>query len=146
MQTSTSSIQTMPEATAPQQFTQLLCQLLSQYGSEQGEREDAGVASNSAPPLNIQKHLLALGQRNNPTVHIPQDSIQTHAPPRYPPLEKITKPNLTTAEAGYYLNRRPQTMRCWAMRDGIKGLRPKRIGGLLAWSTAEVKALAGVAQ
>jgi hypothetical protein len=25
-------------------------------------------------------------------------------------------------------------------------LRPRRIGGLLAWSTAEVKALAGVSQ
>ena len=63
---------------------------------------------------------------------------------QYPPLEEVTKPNLTTAEAGYYLNRRPQTLRIWAMRDGINGLRPKRIGGLLAWSTAEVKTLVGV--
>ena len=63
---------------------------------------------------------------------------------QYPPLEEVTKPNLTTAEAGYYLNRRPQTLRIWAMRDGINGLRPKRISGLLAWSTAEVKTLVGV--
>jgi hypothetical protein len=64
----------------------------------------------------------------------------------FPPLEQVTKPNLKTEEAAFYLNRKPQTMRAWAMRDGIKGLRPKRIHGLLAWSTAEVKALAGVQQ
>jgi len=60
------------------------------------------------------------------------------------PLEQVTRPNLKTEEAAFYLNRRPQTLRAWAMRDGIEGLRPKRIGGLLAWPTAEVKALAGV--
>ena len=63
---------------------------------------------------------------------------------KYLPLEQITRPNLKTEEAAHYLNRKPQTLRTWAMRDGIEGLRPKRIGGLLAWPTAEVKALAGV--
>ena len=62
----------------------------------------------------------------------------------YPPLAKVDRPNLKTEEAAFYLNRRPQTLRAWAMRDGIPGLRPKRINGLLAWPTAEVKALAGV--
>ncbi|MDP1999605.1 MAG: DNA-binding protein [Rhodoferax sp.] len=61
------------------------------------------------------------------------------------PLEQVRKPNLTTAEAAFYLNRAPQTLRVWSMRDGIEGLRPRRIHGLLAWNTAEVKALAGVA-
>ncbi len=62
---------------------------------------------------------------------------------KYLPLEDVTKPNLTTEEAAYYLNRRPQTLRVWACLE--KGpLRPKRIGGLLAWSTAAVKALSGV--
>lgn len=65
--------------------------------------------------------------------------------PPFPPLELVTKPNLITAEAAYYLNRAPQTLRIWAMRDGTGPLRPKRIGGILAWSTASVKALAGVA-
>ena len=62
----------------------------------------------------------------------------------YPPLALVTKPNLTTAEAAYYLDRAPQTLRVWAMRDGAGPIRPKRIGGILAWSTAETKALAGV--
>ena len=63
---------------------------------------------------------------------------------QYPPLEQVTKPNLTTAEAAYYLNRRPQTLRGWACLENGP-LRPNRIGGLLAWSTATIKALTGVA-
>lgn len=61
----------------------------------------------------------------------------------YQPLEDVTKPNLTTAELAYYLNRRPQTLRGWACNEDGP-IRPKRIGGLLAWSTVEVKALVGV--
>ena len=63
---------------------------------------------------------------------------------RYAPLEQVTKPNLTTAELAYYLNRSPQTLRGWACRTGTGPMKPKRIGGILAWSTAETKALAGV--
>ena len=59
------------------------------------------------------------------------------------PLEQVTRPNLKTEEAAYYLNRRPQTLRAWACLENGP-LRPTRIGGLLAWSTATVKALAGV--
>ena len=70
--------------------------------------------------------------------------LEKKAPQKYPPLTEVTRPNLKTEEAAFYLNRRPQTLRVWAMCDGIEGLRPKRINGLLAWSTAEVKALAGV--
>jgi hypothetical protein len=67
---------------------------------------------------------------------------QFNAP--YPPLELVNKPNLTTAELAYYLNRRPQTLRGWACHSGTGPMVPKRIGGLLAWNTAEAKALAGV--
>jgi hypothetical protein len=62
---------------------------------------------------------------------------------QYLPLEQVTRPNLTTAETAYYLNRRPQTLRGWACLENGP-LRPIRIGGLLAWNTATVKALAGV--
>ncbi|MBW7832971.1 MAG: DNA-binding protein [Simplicispira suum] len=70
--------------------------------------------------------------------HAPQ---QFNAP--FPPLALVNKPNLTTAETAYYLNRRPQTLRGWACLENGP-LRPTRIGGLLAWNTATVKALAGV--
>jgi len=64
--------------------------------------------------------------------------------PPFPPLALVTKPNLTTGELAYYLNRRPQTLRGWACNEDGP-IRPKRVGGLLAWSTVEAKALAGVA-
>ncbi len=63
--------------------------------------------------------------------------------PAFPPLALVTKPNLTTGELAYYLNRRPQTLRGWACNEDGP-IRPKRVGGLLAWSTVEAKALAGV--
>lgn len=62
----------------------------------------------------------------------------------FPPLALVTKPNLTTAEVAYYLDRAPQTCRIWACRSGTGPLVPKRVGGLLAWSTDTVKELAGV--
>ncbi len=67
-----------------------------------------------------------------------------HFTGHYLPLEQVTRPNLKTEEAAHYLNRRPQTLRAWACLENGP-LRPRRIAGLLAWSTAEIKALAGVA-
>ncbi len=60
-----------------------------------------------------------------------------------PPLAIVSKPNLTTREAAHYLNRRPQTLRGWACSENGP-IRPRRIGGLLAWPTAEVMLLCGV--
>jgi hypothetical protein len=62
---------------------------------------------------------------------------------KYPPLQAVTRPNLKTEEAAHYLNRRPQTLRAWACLENGP-IRPKRIQGILAWNTAEIKALAGV--
>ncbi len=61
----------------------------------------------------------------------------------FPPLEQVTRPNLSTAETAFYLNRRPQTLRSWACLENGP-IRPRRISRLLAWSTADVKALAGI--
>jgi hypothetical protein len=134
---SDTGIQTMQsassEAPAPQQFAQLLRELISQYGALE--------RSNTAPPVNIKKLLSELAQDVDPSVQVPQDSIQAQVPP-YPPLTLVNKPNLTTAEAAYYLNRRPQTLRGWAYLENFPtGLRCNRIGGLLAWNTNSVKAL-----
>ena len=130
------------EATTPQKFIPFLHELLAQYGISQDE--NSGVARNGAPPLDIKKFLLELAQGINHNIQVPQDSIQSQAPPPFPPLALVTKPNLTTAEAAYYLNRRPQTLRGWACHEDGP-IRPRRIGGLLAWSSAQVKALAGIA-
>lgn len=66
-----------------------------------------------------------------------------HFTGQFMPLEQVTRPNLKTEEAAHYLNRRPQTLRAWACLENGP-IRPKRIQGILAWNTAEVKALAGV--
>ena len=68
---------------------------------------------------------------------------QFNAP--YPPLEQVTKPNLTTAELSFYSNMAPQTWRIKACRDTApEGLRPLRVCGRLAWPTAGAKKLLGV--
>ncbi|SDY63988.1 hypothetical protein [Nitrosomonas sp. Nm33] len=61
----------------------------------------------------------------------------------FPPLETITRPNLTTDEAAFYCNRKPQTLRIWAMKEnGL--IRPIRQNGRLAWPTKEVKRVNGI--
>lgn len=62
---------------------------------------------------------------------------------QYPPIEQVTRPTLPTEEAAFYLNRRAQTLRCWAMREnGL--IRPLRINGRLAWPTKEIKKVLGM--
>lgn len=62
---------------------------------------------------------------------------------QYPSIDQITRSAITTEEAAYYLNRKPQTLRVWAMReDGL--IRPIRINGRLAWPVKEIKKLLGV--
>jgi hypothetical protein len=57
----------------------------------------------------------------------------------YPPLESVTRPMLTTAAAAYYLNRRPQTMRVWAMTG--HPIQPIRCHGRLGWPTKCIREL-----
>lgn len=62
---------------------------------------------------------------------------------QYPSIEQITRHAITTDEAAFYLNRKAQTLRLWAMReDGL--IRPIRINGRLAWPVKEIKKLLGV--
>ena len=56
------------------------------------------------------------------------------------PLEQVTRPTVPTADAAYYLNRRPQTLRAWACLEN-GALRPVRICGRLAWRVADIRAL-----
>jgi hypothetical protein len=56
----------------------------------------------------------------------------------YVPLQEVVKPMLTTAEAAFYLNRQPQTLRIWACRDEGP-IRPVRLHGRLGWPLAEIR-------
>jgi len=66
-------------------------------------------------------------------------------PKPYPPLEQVNSPTVPTEQAGYYLDRRPQTMRVWACYETAGPLRPLRINGRLAWPVAGIRKLLGVA-
>ena len=63
---------------------------------------------------------------------------------RYPALEQVKRPTVTTDEAAHYLNRRPQTLRGWACHEDGP-IRPIRINGRLAWPMTELRALLGAA-
>lgn len=79
--------------------------------------------------------------------HSHETAREAHAPQQFPapfpPLEQVNRPTVPTAQAGYYLDRRPQTMRIWAMREDGP-LRPMRINGRLHWAAADIRKLLGV--
>jgi len=128
----------MREATAPQQF----------IPTEKTISPAKDMVANEGPISAAR--LAKLELKNHSHISTSKETlqpVQPNAPPQAPAflaLELVTKPNLTTAEAAWALNRRPQTLRGWACLENGP-IRPRRIGGLLAWSTAEVKALVGVA-
>lgn len=59
-------------------------------------------------------------------------------------LEELTRPTVTTREAGHYLNRSEQTLRIWACKEN-GAIRPIRVNGRLAWPVADIKRVLGVA-
>jgi hypothetical protein len=59
-------------------------------------------------------------------------------------LEHETRAVIDTETAAYHLSREPQTLRVWACRENGP-LRPMRVHGRLAWPTAEIRRLLGVA-
>ena len=66
-------------------------------------------------------------------------------PQQFPALESVTRPTVPTADAAFYLNRRPQTLRCWAVyADGP--LNPIKISGRLAWRVSDLRRVLGVSQ
>jgi hypothetical protein len=64
---------------------------------------------------------------------------------QHPALDTLTRPMVSTAEAAYYLNRAPQTLRGWSCKTGSGPLRPMRINGRLAWPVADLRRVLGVA-
>jgi hypothetical protein len=63
----------------------------------------------------------------------------------FPPLERVTKPTLTTFEIAYYFNQSPHTWRYHSCRETYPAeLRPIKIGNRLNWPTAAVKKILGI--
>lgn len=65
-----------------------------------------------------------------------------HVAAQYTPLDAVTRTAVDTAAAAFYLNRRPQTLRIWAMGKGP--IQPLRVHGRLAWRVADIKRLLGM--
>lgn len=60
----------------------------------------------------------------------------------FPPLDTVTSPTVTTEQAAFYLNRKPQTLRKHACTEEGP-IRPLRINGRLAWRVSDIRALVG---
>ena len=68
-----------------------------------------------------------------------------HAPQSFPPLSLETRPAVPTEQAAYYLHRKPQTLRKWAVYDGTGPIRAFRCNGRLLWPLDQIRAALGVA-
>lgn len=67
----------------------------------------------------------------------PLESAAAYYQP-FPSLALETRTALTTKEAAYHLNRKPQTLRAWACLENGP-LRPIRVNGRLSWPVADIK-------
>lgn len=68
-----------------------------------------------------------------------QQALQT-----FPPLNVETRPAVPTGQAAYYLHRKPQTLRKWAVYDGTGPVRAIRCNGRLLWPLDQIRAALGV--
>lgn len=64
----------------------------------------------------------------------------------YPPLAAVTRTHVSTAEAAFHLNRKPQTLRGWHCAGKYpEGLEPPvSINGRLDWSVAGIRRARGM--
>lgn len=81
-------------------------------------------------------------QRRNPAAHEAHEVLSSGNSP-YPPLEDVTRPNLTTKEVAYYTNMSEQTWREYACYE-TGPIKPVRVCNRLNWPTKAVKQLCGV--
>ena len=68
-----------------------------------------------------------------------------HSRQDYEPLERVTKPNVSTTKAAYYLDRKVDTLQKWA-RSGTGPIQPMRINNRLAWPVDQLKRVLGVSK
>lgn len=66
--------------------------------------------------------------------------------PAVPPLALETRPAVPTEQAAYYLRRKPQTLRKWAVYDGAGPVRAIRCNGRLLWPLDQIRAALGVTE
>jgi hypothetical protein len=60
---------------------------------------------------------------------------------KFAPLDSVTRSTVTTEEAAFHLNRKPQTLRVWALAKTDAPLKPIHVGNRLAWKVSEIREL-----
>lgn len=103
----------------------------------------------SHPPIPSAARLAAWERKQGDTVfqtEAQSKSASPRGPPVvFPPLDQETRTHVETAQAAYYLNRRPQTLRGWACAESYPpALRPLNFNGRLAWPVSGIRAVLGV--
>lgn len=102
---------------------------------------EAMAADCAAPPhICIGSPLPSDAQRDNAGRRFGAGAVPAHGGR---PLAGETRTALSTEEAAYHLNRKPQTLRWWAS-SGRGDIRPTRVNGRLAWRTDDIRRLLGV--
>lgn len=61
---------------------------------------------------------------------------------KYPSLDQEQRAAVTTSEAAYHLNRKPQTLLIWSCKE-LGPIRPIKVCGRLMWRTEDLKKLVG---
>lgn len=100
---------------------------------------------NAATLACLEKKLGTRSQLLEPETVPPKEATGTPRDfdPPFPPLESVTRPTVPTAQAAYYLERRPQTLRGWACHEDGP-IRPLRVNSRLHWKTGDIRRLLGV--
>ena len=105
-------------------------------------KTDIDKAWGSQPGTCLGKTQTVKSNRDAPPTVPPAMAGTVTVQEEFPALESITRSHITTKEAAFFLNRRPQTLRIWACyEDGP--LRPLRVNGFLAWSVSDLKRVLG---
>ena len=80
-----------------------------------------------------------------PSTHRSAEVRTGSASPAFVSLLDETRAAVDTACAAFHLSRAQQTLRIWACKENGP-IRPIRVNGRLAWKTADLRKLLGVAK
>lgn len=100
----------------------------------------AGAREGATGPVFVSR-----GRETDPAVINAARLAKLERAATFPPLDTETRAAVETACAAYHLNRKSQTLRCWAVYESGP-IRAFRVHGRLMWPTARLRELCGVAQ
>jgi hypothetical protein len=74
------------------------------------------------------------------SINTPTQGATMQETAKYPSIEAVTCPKVSTVLAAHWLGRQPQTLRSWSCHQNGP-LQPVLVHGRLAWDVAEIKRL-----